>query len=151
MISKKKLIILFLVVFGLFIVVASSSTKKTFWHSYQNAESGSDSSNGLKIEILQEGSGDREVKSGDTIVINYIGALQDGTTLESSFSKGEPLVVQVGTEKVIEGLDEGFVGMKAGERRKVTISPELAYGEVGTATIPSNATLIFEVDLLGIR
>jgi FKBP-type peptidyl-prolyl cis-trans isomerase len=105
----------------------------------------------LKIEILEEGEGDREVEKGDKISAHYVGWLEDGTEFDSS-RHNKPISFIVGQGRVIEGWEKGVLGMKEEEIRKLTIKPELAYGEAGIpGTIPKEATLIFEVELLEIK
>jgi FKBP-type peptidyl-prolyl cis-trans isomerase len=104
----------------------------------------------LKIEDIKIGSG-REVKSGDTVVINYIGTLEDGTKFDSSYDRNQPIETQIGTSQVIQGWEKGIPGMKIGGKRKLTIPYQLAYGEKGYGSIPPKATLIFEVELVAIK
>ena len=106
----------------------------------------------LKIEILKEGTG-VAAKNGDTIVVHYTGTLIDGTKFDSSLDKGEPFSFTLGAGQVIAGWDQGVLGMKVGEKRKLFIAPELAYGAQGAGggIIPPNAPLIFEVELLEIK
>ena len=105
----------------------------------------------LKIEDIKVGTG-QEVKSGDTISINYLGTLTDGTKFDSSYDAGKPFETQIGTGQVIEGWDKGVPGMKVGGKRRLTIPGNMAYGERGVpGTIPPNATLVFEVELMGIK
>jgi FKBP-type peptidyl-prolyl cis-trans isomerase len=105
----------------------------------------------VKIEDISEGTG-QEVKSGDTISIQYKGMLEDGTVFDSSYDRGQPFSTQIGTGQVIKGWDEGVPGMKVGGKRRLTIPASLGYGERGAPpTIPPNATLIFEVELVGIQ
>lgn len=105
----------------------------------------------LKIEVLQEGTGDT-AKNGDTIIVHYTGTLLDGTKFDSSLDRGEPFSFVLGLGRVIQGWEQGILGMKVGEKRKLTIPPELAYGAAGAGgVIPPNATLIFEVELLEIK
>lgn len=106
----------------------------------------------MKIEILKQGTG-VETKSGDVLTVNYTGTLTDGTKFDSSLNPGrEPFVFTVGAGQVIKGWDEGLIGMKVGEQRKLTIPSEMGYGASGAAgVIPPNATLIFVVDLLKIN
>lgn len=104
-----------------------------------------------KIETLQQGSGDRVVKTGDTVDVNYVGTLQDGTTFDSNVSTEKPFETQIGVGKVIKGWDLGIVGMKAGEKRRLTVSPDLAYGSKANGNIPANSTLIFDIQLLQIK
>lgn len=105
---------------------------------------------GMKIEILKSGEGD-VAKPGDIVTVNYVGTLENGTKFDSSIDRGQPFQFVLGTNSVIQGWELGVRGMKAGEKRKLTIPPELAYGESGAGgVIPPNAILIFEVDLISI-
>jgi FKBP-type peptidyl-prolyl cis-trans isomerase len=105
----------------------------------------------LKIEDLKEGEGPA-AKTGDTLLVHYTGRLSDGTKFDSSYDRNQPFTpFMLGAGKVIQGWDKGLIGMKAGGKRKLTIPPELAYGVSGSgSTIPPNATLVFEVELLKI-
>ncbi|MDD2482881.1 MAG: FKBP-type peptidyl-prolyl cis-trans isomerase [Candidatus Shapirobacteria bacterium] len=104
----------------------------------------------LIIEDTKVGTGSA-VKSGDTVSINYVGTLEDGTKFDSSYDRNEPFETQIGVGQVIEGWDKGVVGMKVGGKRKLTIPYQLAYGENGYGPIPAKATLIFEVELVAIK
>ncbi len=106
----------------------------------------------LKIEVLQEGTG-VEAKNGDNISVHYVGTLLDGTKFDSSIDRGAPFSFVLGQGNVIRGWELGLLGAKVGEKRKLTIPSDLAYGETGTpgGPIPANAALIFEVELLGIN
>ena len=107
--------------------------------------------NQLKVEVLQEGTGEG-AKNGDTVIVHYTGTLEDGTKFDSSIDRGQPFSFVLGAGQVIQGWDQGILGMKVGEKSKLTIPPELAYGSSGAGNvIPPNATLIFEVELLGIQ
>jgi FKBP-type peptidyl-prolyl cis-trans isomerase len=102
------------------------------------------------IEEMVEGTGEA-VKSGDTVVVHYLGTLPDGTKFDSSYDRNEPFETPIGSGAVIQGWDQGIPGMKVGGKRKLTIPAELGYGERGTGTIPPNSPLIFEVELLEIK
>ncbi len=105
----------------------------------------------LKIETMEQGQG-QEVKKGDFISVHYTGYLENGTKFDSSVDRGEPFEFQIGQGYVIQGWEQGIIGMKVGEKRKLTIPPELGYGSTGSGgVIPPNATLIFEVELLEIK
>lgn len=108
------------------------------------------SSEKVKIEDITIGTG-KEVKSGDTVVINYTGTLQDGTKFDSSYDRKEPFETQIGTGQVIQGWDQGVVGMKVGGKRKLTIPPSLGYGDQDMGKIPPNSTLIFDVELIDVK
>ncbi len=105
---------------------------------------------GLKMVRLQAGS--PQVRVGDVVWVHYTGTLENGTKFDSSHDHADrgPLQFQVGAKKVITGWDEGIVGMTVGEKRRLVIPPALAYGAEGRGdAIPKNATLIFEVELVG--
>lgn len=106
----------------------------------------------MKVEVLQEGTG-VAVKMGDKPTMNYTGWLQDGTKFDSSLNPGRtPFPFTLGQNSVIQGWELGVLGMKVGEKRRLTIPGDLAYGPAGRAPIiPPNATLIFEVELLKIN
>ncbi len=106
---------------------------------------------GLEIEELEVGTG-QEAKSGDTVQVHYTGWLTDGRKFDSSVDRQQPFEFTVGVGMVIKGWDQGVAGMKVSGRRKLTIPPHLGYGARGAGgVIPPDATLVFEVQLLGVR
>ena len=105
---------------------------------------------GLQIEELVVGSGNAAT-AGQKVSVHYTGWLTNGTKFDSSKDRGEPFIFPLGKGHVIRGWDEGVAGMKVGGKRKLTIPPALGYGARGAGgVIPPNATLLFEVDLLGV-
>ncbi len=109
--------------------------------------------NGLKIEEYNPGTGERTTKVGNTIAVHYIGYLSDGSVFDTSL-KGDkkPFAFKLGAGQVIPGWDIGLQDMKVGAVRRITIPPSLAYGAKGVSgAIPPNATLVFDVQLMGIQ
>jgi FKBP-type peptidyl-prolyl cis-trans isomerase len=105
----------------------------------------------LKIEDSKIGTGAVAV-AGKSVTVHYTGWLTDGTKFDSSKDRGQPFTFQLGAGQVIKGWDQGVVGMKIGGVRKLTIPASLGYGERGAGgVIPPNATLVFEVELLGVN
>lgn len=124
---------------------------------FNNSNSGEDVSGpageNKKMKIIDEtiGTGNA-VKSGDTVRVHYRGTLENGTEFDSSYKRNEPFSFTVGAGQVIQGWEQGLVGMQVGGKRKLTIPPELGYGAQGAgAIIPPNATLIFEIELIEIK
>ncbi|MFA5916566.1 MAG: FKBP-type peptidyl-prolyl cis-trans isomerase [Burkholderiales bacterium] len=106
---------------------------------------------GLVIEELVVGTG-AEACAGQTVSVHYTGWLTNGTKFDSSKDRNEPFEFALGARHVIAGWDEGVQGMKIGGRRKLTIPAALGYGARGAGgVIPPNATLVFEVELLGLN
>jgi FKBP-type peptidyl-prolyl cis-trans isomerase FkpA len=105
---------------------------------------------GLVIEDVVVGEGD-EACAGQMVSVHYTGWLTNGTKFDSSKDRHEPFEFSLGARHVIAGWDEGVQGMKIGGTRKLTIPPQLGYGARGAGgVIPPNATLVFEVELLGL-
>ena len=105
---------------------------------------------GLIIEDVVVGDG-AEASAGQNVSVHYTGWLTDGTKFDSSKDRDDPFEFDLGGRGVISGWDEGVVGMKIGGTRKLTIPPQLGYGARGAGgVIPPNATLVFEIELLGI-
>lgn len=106
---------------------------------------------GLQIEDITVGTG-TTAEAGQNVVVHYTGWLTDGTKFDSSKDRNDPFQFGLGQRQVIAGWDEGVQGMQIGGVRKLTIPPQLGYGARGAGgVIPPNATLVFEVELLGVR
>jgi len=106
---------------------------------------------GLKYWDLKVGTGTEAVK-GKTVSVHYTGWLTNGKKFDSSVDAGRPYDFRIGAGSVIKGWEEGVAGMKIGGKRKLEIPPALAYGKDGyPGIIPPNSTLIFEIELLGVK
>lgn len=106
---------------------------------------------GLQYWDIKVGTGP-EAKTGSTVKMEYTGWLTDGKKFDSNAGTGRPFSVKLGAGQVIKGWDEGIPGMKVGGKRQLRIPPDMAYGPQGyPGAIPPNATLIFDVELLGVQ
>ena len=153
--DKKKIVLvpvgIFLAV-AILLIYAYASHKIWFWGGKNNgADSEASQNMQLNTEVLQKGYESNLVKPGDLVSVNYIGALQDGSIFDSNLSKGVPYEVFIGKGEAPKGWDEGLIGMTVGEKRKLTVPPSLAYGSEGYGSIPPNATITYEVELLAIK
>ncbi|PIQ25366.1 peptidylprolyl isomerase [bacterium (Candidatus Blackallbacteria) CG17_big_fil_post_rev_8_21_14_2_50_48_46] len=104
----------------------------------------------FKMEDIKVGTG-KEPTKGQMISVHYTGWLTNGTKFDSSKDRNQPFEFQLGAGQVIKGWDQGFAGMKEGGVRKLTIPPEMGYGQRDMGVIPPNSTLIFEVELLAVK
>ena len=104
----------------------------------------------LSFEVIAEGDGEKAQK-GMQVSVHYQGRLTDGTIFDDSQKRGTPFSFTLGSGQVIPGWEQGIVGMKIGEKRVLTIPPELGYGAAGAGgVIPPNATLVFDVELIAV-
>ncbi|MCI0399439.1 MAG: FKBP-type peptidyl-prolyl cis-trans isomerase [Chloroflexi bacterium] len=105
----------------------------------------------MQVIILEEGDGPSP-QPGDVVSVHYTGTLEDGAQFDSSLDRGQPISFPLGQGRVIAGWDEGIALLRQGSKARLIIPPELAYGERGASgVIPPNATLTFEVELVGIQ
>ncbi len=144
------IVIMVLVVSGvIYLLWTNPNTVKNDQTNTSSSSVSTDS--GLKIETLTEGTG-APLVAGQNAVVNYRGTLTDGTEFDSSYKRNQTFTVEnVGNAQVIEGWNKGLIGMKKGEKRRLTIPASLGYGERATGSIPANSTLIFEVELMEIK
>lgn len=105
---------------------------------------------GLRYIDQKEGDGPTP-KAGQTVIVNYTGTLENGAKFDSSYDKGRPLTFVIGRGAVIKGWDEGLMTMKVGGKRRLIVPPKLGYGAVSQPNIPANSTLIFDVEMIGVK
>ncbi|MET0777542.1 MAG: FKBP-type peptidyl-prolyl cis-trans isomerase [Pseudomonas mandelii] len=107
---------------------------------------------GVTVDTITAGDGTTFPRRGQTVVVHYTGTLESGQKFDSSHDRVEPFKFRIGLGQVIKGWDEGVAEMSVGQKCTLTISPDYAYGAKGAGSvIPPNATLIFEVELLGLE
>jgi peptidyl-prolyl cis-trans isomerase A (cyclophilin A) len=106
---------------------------------------------GLKYLVVHKNESGTRAEAGKNVDVHYSGYLLDGTLFDSSIKRGKPISFQLGTGMVIEGWDEGIALMHVGEKFRLIIPSELAYGSRGVGSIPPNATLIFDVELVNVK
>ena len=135
----------------LVLVLAASAVAYVIAHrgSKEGPEITTDS--GLKYVDLVQGDGPSP-RTGQMVSVQYTGTLTNGKKFDSSYDHGRPFEFRIGTGSVIKGWDEGLMSMKVGGKRKLIVPPALGYKEFGSPPdIPGNATLIFEVELVGVK
>ena len=133
------------------LVLAAVAIGAVLFIIFQSGDGEVTTPSGLKYIDEVVGTGESP-KPGQTVKVHYTGTLEDGTKFESSLDRGEPLTFRIGTSAVIKGWDEGIMTMKVGGKRKLIIPPKLGYGAAGNGpTIPPNAKLIFEIELLNVK
>jgi FKBP-type peptidyl-prolyl cis-trans isomerase len=115
-----------------------------------NAQEANAQTAGVSVRDVTLGTGE-VAEAGDVITAHYVGKLTDGRVFDSSRDRGTPISFMLGTGQVIKGWDEGLKGMKVGGTRVLTIAPEYGYGDRAVGPIPANSTLIFEVELVGVK
>jgi len=122
----------------------------TLWKYFSAGGSETPTGSGLKYVDEVVGTGESP-SPGKTVKVHYTGRLEDGTKFDSSVDRGQPFEFTIGVGQVIKGWDEGVMTMKVGGKRKLIVPPDLGYGADGAGPIPPNSTLIFDVELLGVR
>ncbi|XP_061652635.1 peptidyl-prolyl cis-trans isomerase FKBP1A-like isoform X2 [Phyllopteryx taeniolatus] len=106
---------------------------------------------GVTVDVVKPGDGVTFPQKGQTVTVHYVGKLTNGTKFDSSRDRGKPFKFKIGIGEVIRGWDEGVAQMSVGQVARLTCTPDFAYGSSGfPPVIPANATLVFEVELLGV-
>jgi peptidylprolyl isomerase len=134
----------------IFLCVALAIIGVTLWKYFSAGSSETPTGSGLKYVDEVVGTGESP-SPGKTVIVHYTGRLEDGTKFDSSVDHGQPFEFTIGVGQVIKGWDEGVMTMKVGGKRKLIVPPDLGYGARRVGPIPPNSTLIFDVELLGVR
>ena len=134
---------------AILVVIALAAAAITSLVARRNGGGGDEvtTASGLKYVDVAQGTG-ATAQNGQMLTVHYTGTLQNGTKFDSSVDRGKPYQFRLGSGSVIKGWDEGLLGMKVGGKRKLTIPAALGYGARGSANIPPNSTLLFDVELL---
>jgi peptidylprolyl isomerase len=130
--------------------LAASTTKATTTAKKEAAKPMTKEVTALQIKDLTVGRG-AEATAGKRVSVHYTGTLTNGTKFDSSLDRGTPFEFTLGAGEVIQGWDKGVAGMKVGGKRHLIIPPSLGYGASPVGSIPANSTLVFDVELLGIK
>lgn len=156
--SKILVIVILVVLFFVFLQFTSGNKKaalenkqkgEAFLAANKQEEGVQTTASGLQYKMLQPGTGDQHPGATDTVKVHYHGTLLDGTVFDSSVERGEP--IEFGLHQVIKGWTEGLQLMVVGEKTRLFIPSELAYGNRAAGAIQPGSTLIFDVELLGIN
>jgi peptidylprolyl isomerase len=157
-VSKIFVLLIVIILFFVFLQYTSGKKKAALENKQKGAEylaangdlEGVETTeSGLQYKVLQQGTGDQHPKATDTVKVHYHGTLLDGTVFDSSVERGEP--IEFSLHQVIKGWTEGLQLMVVGEKTRLFIPSELAYGDRAAGTIGPGSTLIFDVELLGIN
>lgn len=131
-------------------LVAENSSATTTMDTSTSTYPMTTTSDGLGIQDIVVGTG-TEAVAGKTVTVDYTGTFTDGEVFDSSIPRGQPFSFDLGAGQVIQGWEEGVVGMKVGGERKLVIPPSLGYGSQTSGPIPGNSTLLFDIKLLNVQ
>ncbi len=151
MMNKKTVFIIIIILAAVFLLAMSGNEEKIFENEPTEEQEEQKEHPDLLIEDIRKGEGSA-VKAGDELTVHYQGMLEDGTVFDSSIEKEKTFTFRLGEGRVIEGWEIGMEGMREGGKRRLTIPPELAYGQGGVRDmVPPNATIVFEIELIRIK
>ena len=149
--SKKTIIAVFIAVVLVGLLLGGSLVSGLFTSSNKTEDTTMQQQNSqVQLKDITEGTGDVAI-SGKEVTVHYTGVFSDGKKFDSSIDRGAPFTFTLGAGQVIKGWDIGVEGMKVGGKRVLVIPPQFGYGENDYGTIPGNSTLIFEIELLGVK
>jgi len=149
--NKKTVFIIIIILAAVFLLAMSGNEEKIFENEPTEEQEEQKEHPDLLIEDIRKGEGSA-VKAGDELTVHYQGMLEDGTVFDSSIEKEKTFTFRLGEGRVIEGWEIGMEGMREGGKRRLTIPPELAYGQGGVRDmVPPNATIVFEIELIRIK
>jgi FKBP-type peptidyl-prolyl cis-trans isomerase FkpA len=145
------LVVGLVIILGLIIVNNSTSAPLNVAATRNTSQSMQNSTpSELQKTDTQVGNG-KEATSGSTVVVHYVGTFANGQKFDSSRDRGEPITFKLGAGNVIQGWEQGLLGMKVGGKRKLVIPPHLGYGPNDYGPIPGNSTLYFDVELVEVK
>lgn len=132
-------------------VTVTKSTKKPIVNKMENTNQAVTTESGLTYIVTKRGDG-AQIKAGDNVIVNYTGLLTNGEKFDSSLDRGETFSFPVGAGRVIKGWDEGLQKLRVGDHATLIIPPSIGYGARGAGgVIPPNATLIFIIEVVGVK
>jgi peptidylprolyl isomerase len=147
--AKRISVLLALCLFAIYTFKVEAQTKRG--RAPRSSSAAITTPSGLTYLITKKGTG-RQLKAGDTVILNYTGMLTDGRTFDSSHDRKQPLEFKLGAGKVIKGYDEGLAKLRVGDHAILVIPGKLAYGPRGVPdVIPPDATLVFVIEVVDVR
>ncbi|MEK7638645.1 MAG: FKBP-type peptidyl-prolyl cis-trans isomerase [Patescibacteria group bacterium] len=135
---------------GVVVVGKSADINQARTDAYLQAVDDSGNFNRMVVDDIKVGTG-RAAAAGDSVLVHYVGTLQNGQEFDNSRRRGQAFAFTVGAREVIAGWEQGVVGMKVGGQRILVIPPDLAYGDRAVGSIPADSTLVFSIELLEIK
>ncbi len=148
--NKKTIIAVVIVIVVVGVLIGGGLVGGLFTNSNKTQDTAMQEATQIQSKDIVVGTGDVAV-AGKQVTVNYVGVFSDGKKFDSSIDRGTPFTFKLGAGMVIKGWDIGVEGMKVGGKRILVIPPSLGYGEKDYGPIPGNSTLIFNIELLGVK